>query len=261
MAVPRPTPTEVLEALTTEIRAALGEDLVGLYVYGSYVSGGFDPVASDLDLVAVLASEVGDGHVARLGSLHDDFVRDHPDWNNRIDVVYIGRASLAGFRDGRGSFAVISPGEPFHVRTDVADWLQSWYLLRETSRPLVGVDATQHVPPIARAEFVAALVGNLERLRAQARDSPMPGFLAYIVLTFCRALMTVLANAEPSKAEAAAWTRNRMPEWAWLIDVALECRQSGGRVGLDDETSRAAARAFIDVLADDIRQASGVGPG
>jgi predicted nucleotidyltransferase len=253
-ATPAPTPTEVLEALASQIRAAIGSDLIGLYVYGSFLSGGFDPDASDLDLVAVLASEVGEAHVARLGPLLDDFVRRHPTWSNRLDVVYIGRAALARFRKGRGSFAAISPGESFHLRTDVGDWLQSWYLLRETSRPLVGVDAAELVPPISREEFVAALVDNLESLRARAREDPTPGFLAYIVLTCCRALMTVRMAAEPSKAEGATWTRERMPEWAWLIDAALECRHFGGRRGFDDEPTRAAAREFIDAVAGEIRR-------
>jgi len=251
----RPTPTEILEAFTSDIRAVLGDELVGLYVYGSYVTDGFDPDASDLDLVAVLASAVGEGHFASLGPLHDDFVRRHPPWSNRLDVVYIGRAALAGFRDGQGTFAVISPGEPFHLRTDVADWLQSWYLLRETSQSVVGVDAAELVPPITRAEFVTAMIGNLESLREHAGEDPAPGFLAYIVLTFCRALMTVRTDTEPSKPEGAAWTRKRMPEWAWLIDVALDCRHSGGRVGFDDAPTRAAALQFIDGVADDILRA------
>jgi hypothetical protein len=100
------------------------------------------------------------------------------------------------------------------------------------------------------------MVGNLESLRERAGEDPTPGFLAYIVLTFCRALMTVRTNAEPSKPEGAAWTRKRMPEWAWLIDVALDCRHSGGRVGFDDAPTRAAALQFIDRVAGDILRAA-----
>src|SRR3954469_25862374 len=43
----------LLEELTRDLREALGPELRGLYVYGSFVSGGFDAGVSDLDLIAV----------------------------------------------------------------------------------------------------------------------------------------------------------------------------------------------------------------
>jgi hypothetical protein len=247
-----PTPTEVLDALASAIGDVAGDDLVGLYVYGSYVSGGFDPDSSDLDLVAVLDSPVGDDLVARIGPVHHDLVRRYPSWSNRLDVVYIGRAGLVGFRDGVGSFAVISPGEPFHLRTDAADWLQSWYLLRETSRPLSGPDPRELVPPISRTEFVEALAGHCELMRRRSRTERSAGALAYEVLTVCRVLHTITTHTDPSKAEAAAWTRRRWPAWAPIIDAALACRHSGGRIGFDDEPTRAAARQFIDLTANEV---------
>lgn len=247
-------PPVPIDDLVAGIRATLGEDLVGLYLYGSYLLGDFDPHASDLDLVAVLSRDVYDAHVARLGRLHDAFVRTHATWDNRLDIVYIGRDTLSGFRDGKGTFAVISPGESFHLQSGVGDWRQTWYLLRETSIPLVGPNARELVPPILRSEFVAAVLDDLPHLRAWSA-SHGAGAVAYGVLTVCRALQTVRTDAMPSKPAAAAWVRQQMPEWAWLIDAALACRHSGGQVGFDDAATRDAARRFIDMLADQITQA------
>jgi hypothetical protein len=75
------------------------------------------------------------------------------------------------------------------------------------------------------------------------------GVIAYTILTMCRALRTVRTGTHGSKQEAAAWTRERMPEWAWLVNVALECRLSRGTIGFEDERSRAAAETFIALLA------------
>ena len=257
----RETPADVLEALASAIQGAIGDDLAGLYVYGSYLAGGFDPEGSDLDLVAVLEREVDAADLATLGSVHDDLVRRYPAWANRLDVVFIGRESLRDFRSGRGSFAVISPGEPFRLRTDVADWLQSWYLLRETSQRLVGMDVTELVPPIPRADFIAALVGHAELMRRRSREEQSPGALAYELLTTCRVLQTVSAGVDPSKAEAADWVRQRWPMWAPVIDSALACRHSGGRLGFDNEASRDEARQFIDVLAGEVVAARNMASG
>jgi hypothetical protein len=244
---------DVAAALASEIEGVLGDDLVGLYIYGSSVSGGFDPGVSDIDLVAVTSSEVDALDNASLGRMQDAFVSRHPEWSDRIEIVYVGRATLGSFRTSQGSLAVISPGEPFHVRDDrVAEWLQNWYLVRETGICLYGADAAAIVPPIAWTEFVAATVRYADELRNRSLLGASGGLLAYAILTMCRALHTVRTQTHGSKQEAAAWTRERMPEWAWLIDAALECRLSRGTIGLEDERSRAAAETFIAFLADEI---------
>jgi len=64
-----PSP-DLLDALTAAIRGVLGDDLVGLYLYGSAVSGGFDAGVSDLDLAAVTGPEVEALDLAGLERLH-----------------------------------------------------------------------------------------------------------------------------------------------------------------------------------------------
>jgi predicted nucleotidyltransferase len=238
--------------LVSDIRAVLGADLVGIYLYGSSVSGGFDLGVSDLDLVAVTSAEVEGIDLAGLDRMQLDFVRRHPAWSDRIDIIYIGWTTLKSFRTNVGSLAVVSPGEPFHVVGGVVEWLQNWYLVRETGVTLHGVAAADVIPPIARAEFVAALVRYADWLRNRSYDDLGPGSLAYAVLSLCRALRTVRTGMHGSKQEAAAWTREGMPEWAWLIDAALRCRLSRAMTGFDDEQTRATAQRFIRLLGDEI---------
>jgi predicted nucleotidyltransferase len=248
-----PMPEALLERLATDFRAVLRADLVGIYVYGSYVSGGFDPGVSDLDLVAVTAPPIEAIDLEGLGRMHRDFVSRYLAWNDRIEVVYVGQAALWSFRTSPGPLAVVSPGEPFHLRDErMVEWLQNWYLVRGTGVALYGPDAAAVVPPIAWTEFVAAAARYADEVRHRSFDDASPGALAYAVLTMCRALRTVRAQAHGSKQEAAAWTRDQMPEWAWLIEIALLCRLLRGATGLADEQSRAAAVRFIGLVADQI---------
>ena len=55
-ALPSNTP-DVLDAVSDAIVDTVGPTLVGLYLYGSLVSGGFDPRVSDIDLIAVLSQD------------------------------------------------------------------------------------------------------------------------------------------------------------------------------------------------------------
>ncbi|MBA3876358.1 MAG: nucleotidyltransferase [Anaerolinea sp.] len=246
-----PMPGTPLESLVSGIRAALGADLVGIYLYGSSVSGGFDLGVSDLDLVAVTRAEVEEIDLGGLDEMQRDIVSRYPDWNDRLEIVYIGKTTLQAFRTNSGSLAVISPGEPFHVVGGVADWLQNWYLVRETGVTLDGAAAADVMPTISRVEFVAAVARYAGWLGAWSLGDLGAGSLAYAVLSTCRACRTVRTGVPCSKHEGAAWVAERMPEWAWLIDTALRCRLSGGRTGFDDEPTRAAARTFIALLVDE----------
>src|SRR5450756_1549996 len=109
---------DFVAALVSEIQGVLGDDLVGLYLYGSSVTGGFDPGVSDIDLVAVTSPEVGALDLAGFEQMQHAFVSRYPEWGDRLEIVYVGRATLQSFRTSPGSLAVISPGEPFHVRDE-----------------------------------------------------------------------------------------------------------------------------------------------
>ncbi len=240
-------------SLVTDIHAVLGDDLVGIYLYGSSVSGGFDPGVSDLDLVAVTAPQVEAIDLTVLDRMHRDFVNRHPEWDDRIEAVYVGRAALRSCRTSPGPLAVISPGEPFHLRDEpLVAWLQNWYLVRETGVTLHGPKPATLIPPIAWTEFVAATMRYADEISHQCLDEAGPARLAYAVLTMCRALRTVRTNAHGSKQEAAVWTKERMADWAWLIDAALRCRLARGATGFDDEPTRVAGQTFIRLLGDEI---------
>lgn len=246
---------DFVAALTLEVRHQFGDDLVGLYVYGSWVTGGFDPEVSDVDIVAVTSQEATSLDIASLGHMHRAIVGQFPEWIDRLEIVYVGRATLRSFRTSHGSLAVVSPGEPLHIRDErPADWLQNWYLVREAGVCLFGAVAAATIPAISWDEFAAATVRYADELRDRSRLDAGVAAVAYAILTMCRALRVARTQTLGSKQEAASWARDRMPEWAWLIDAALECRLSRGKIGLEDETSRAAAETFIALLADEIHR-------
>ncbi|MGD0247593.1 MAG: aminoglycoside adenylyltransferase domain-containing protein [Candidatus Limnocylindrales bacterium] len=240
-----------VQELTEGLRSALGADLVALYLYGSAVSGGFDVGASDVDLLAVTSRDASENDLARVSAFHRLIVDRHPEWDDRLEVVYVGRETLTSFRAG-GFLAVISPGEPPHVRDGVELWLQNFYIVRETGVTLFGPDATTMIPAISRPEFMAAITRYAREVRGRSLRDATPGARAYGVLTMCRALCEIRTERPCSKQEGAAWVRSRMPEWARLIDAAERCRLSRGRVGFADDETLVAAEDFIRLLDDEI---------
>jgi predicted nucleotidyltransferase len=151
-----PTPyadiNSLLENLLSRLKRALPETLVGLYLYGSLRTGDFDPDTSDIDLLAATTSDLSNAQTEVLQAMHRSFALDNPDWDNRIEVAYLSVAALRTFRSARSPIAVISPGEPFHIRKEGAgeEWLQNWYLIREIGVALFGPPAATIIPPITK---------------------------------------------------------------------------------------------------------------
>ena len=244
-------PALFVEELTTSLRSALGPNLVAVYLYGSAVSGGFDAGVSDIDLVVVTEHDLGADTIARIESFHAHTIERHPEWHDRLELVYVKRDTLARFRDG-GAIGVISPGEPFHVRDGIEQWLQNFYLVREFGVTLAGPGPTATIPEISWPEFLAATRTYADEVRGRSLHDSTPGSRAYNVLTMCRALCTVRSNRPCSKQEGAAWVRTQMPEWAYLIDAAECCRLSRGQIGFADLETTPAAERLIALLGDAI---------
>ena len=254
-----PTIESFAQELAAGLGSALGADLVALYLYGSSVTGGFDVGVSDVDLLAVTARDISDTDLATLSAFHRAFVELHPEWDDRLEIVYVGRETLAQFRSG-GLLGVISPGEPFHVRDGVEQWLQNFYLVRETGATLFGPCPGDLLPEISWPEFIAATTRYAGEVRDRSLRDATPGARAYAVLTMCRALCTIQSGRHCSKHEGAEWARARMPEWSSLIDEAERCRLSRGQVGFTDDATLTAAEGFIRLAGDEIESASSVHP-
>jgi hypothetical protein len=158
----------LLGRLTDEIQHNSNDSLVGLYVYGSLVTGDFDKDRSVIDLLAVVDSDVDGETFDRLDRMHARFVEDHPEWEDRIEVAYVLAPALWNFRTRTDQLAVVSPGEPFHLKAPGKDWLINWYMVREVSVTSCGPPPSAMIPEISQSEFV-------EEVREQAYSRALFG--------------------------------------------------------------------------------------
>lgn len=213
--------------LATAVAAALGDELVGLYVFGSLVVGDFDVERSDLDLLAVVGSPVGERHVSRLATAHAGFVADRPDWTDRVELLCAPRAVLAAFPAGAGEVVRVSPGEPLHRTRMSPHWLADLYAAQERGVVLVGPPVADVLPRISREQFRRCVRDSVVAWRVWAHESTAEGFVGYAVLTLCRALYSSRTGDLVSKAAAARWVAERYPEWAGLAGAALRWRRDG----------------------------------
>jgi hypothetical protein len=239
----------LLGRLTGEIRRSSNDSLVGLYVYGSLVTGDFDKGRSDIDLLAVVDSDIEDETFDRLDRMHARIVEDHPAWEDRIEVAYVPATALWNFRTRTAQIAVISPGEPFHRKAAGRDYLLNWYTVREVGATLCGPPPDTLIPEISRSEFVEVAREHAEWWKEQVHGMRTPGAQSYAVLTMCRALYTHTNRRQASKKQAALWARTYLSQWAPLIQQRLDWLSEDHDEETDDEAGHQETVRFVHDVA------------
>lgn len=234
----------MFDQIAVQLTAALGDELLGLYAHGSWVSGDFAPLRSDLDLLAVLSRQPDEPLLSLLGHTHDRLAAHHPQWAGRIEVEYVALSTIKAVAADPGNpgdhvIARISPGEHLHLLPAMSHRLLAWAGVREGGHPLHGPASKTLLPPV-NADVVRAAVLDHERDWPEwVRDMRHPGGQAYAVLTVCRALHLIQQGKRVSKRQAANYAIDEAPEWAELIRWARDWWYAEGTddQDTDDEDS------------------------
>lgn len=246
------TPTDheqvngVLNHLLDQTRIILGERLVGLYLYGSLVTGDFDLDISDIDLLAALTSNLTPAEFDVLDAMHKTTAAQFPEWDNRIEIAYLSLHALKTFKTERSNIGIISPGEPFHIIDAGIDWLMNWYMVQSIGKTLYGVPPQTIIAPTSQAEFVTAVKTHALAWREYIKgvDDSRP-YQSYAILTLCRAWYTVTHGAQVSKRKAAEWAAEQLPEEAALIRDALAWRAAYRDQNVDPAVTLDETRRFV----------------
>lgn len=238
----------ILDQLTAGLSSTLRGNLVGVYLYGSLITGDFDVAVSDLDLAVALQEPLDEARFSALHHLHNNMIRDWPAWRDRLELAYISRQGLRRFRSESSTIGIISPGEPFHLIQAGSDWLISWYALREDGVALLGPSINLLVDPISTLDYLRAVQEHIKNYRAMDTEAADAAMLSYTTLTMARGLFALCHKAPASKIKAAAWAQENFPHWSPLIQLALTWRLDPRRDvwALDEIRPRVAA--FIDEM-------------
>lgn len=219
----------LLDVLITQIRSVLGGNLVGIYLYGSLVSGDFDYDLSDIDLLTATSRTVSKRELETLKKMHEVLARQYPKWNDRIEVQYVSCFALRTFKTQTSKIVTISPGEPIHFIKAGKDWLFNWYEVQEKGMVLFGPHQSSILPSISKREYMSAVKDSAiywrKRMKKYTSQSSR-GSCSYSVLTMCRMLYGYRYGKQTSKTHAATWVEKEFPGWAPLIADAVSWRKT-----------------------------------
>ena len=203
--------TNLLDDLASKLRVDLGQNVVGLYAYGSITQNAFDPRRSDLDCVAVIRRRLSPVVVSRFRTSLTRLNARHP-WKRRLQLtILIQRELLQPSADGwLYQFGRLS-------RTGSDGNPIIWANILESGQVVFGPDPHTFVPRITPALMRAALDREIGYLRTELvtkRTSVWRNratYRRYAALTACRILYTLKTGRVVSKRKAALWALRRLP--------------------------------------------------
>jgi predicted nucleotidyltransferase len=247
-----------ITTIVAGMREVLGADLVGAYLHGSGVLGGFRP-HSDIDVLVVskrrttaeekrrlvdLLLSVSERAAAQAGRpVELDIVveseirpwRYPPPFDFHYSELWRGR-----FESGEL--------EPWTRGTN-PDLASAITMALLGDEPLAGPPAAQVFDPVPRSDYVEAILRDTETV-----DEFLPWDTRNVVLTLPRIWSAVATDAVYSKEEAALWALLRLPAGHRLV---LDRALAGYRGELDDswDELQPQVRAYANHVVSEIERA------
>lgn len=232
------TPLETqLDALVADIRAVVGEGVVGVYLHGSLALGCFNPALSDLDLLVVTRRALTPHQRQALGPVLSR--------SGRIEISFVAAPSLRPWRhpapfdlhfswnQGR----LVGPGEDHDLAAHVR-------VTRHAGVALLGPPPAEVFPEVPWEDYEDSLRRDLAWSHDNATE-------LYGVLSPARIWATLSTKEIHSKESGAAWALERSPaDLQPLLERALEIYRTGDE---QHAFGREEVRRFADFVAAQIR--------
>jgi hypothetical protein len=238
-----PTPFEdvnaLLARLLADVRAILGDRLVGLYLYGSLSSGGFDPDSSDVDFLVVTDGALHESDLDALRQMHEGLARSGLPYATELEGSYIPAHALRRYDPDDSRHPSIGIDWDFGIISHGHQWVLEGELVRTRGVRVAGPPPASLIDPATPDVLRDAALHILRDFWSKQLDGAEwlrpRNYQAFAILTMCRAMYTVEHGKVISKPEAARWARGALdPEWGPLVDRALAWRHERDDAPLDE---------------------------
>lgn len=228
-----PEVNKTLNQLLMSASQVLGNQLVGMYLYGSLSSGDFDPETSDVDFLVVTTSTLSTKTITDLEIMHERLWKSDLKWAAKLEGSYIPKRDIRRHNPRSEPCPTVNEGR-FYLDRRGSDWIIQRHIIREQGIILAGPDPKTLIDPVHPAEIRRAVKGALNEWWFPMLEDPTwlkehgSVYHAYAILTMCRALYTLEHGTIVSKPVAARWVQGKLGEdWSRVIDQAIAAQKPG----------------------------------
>jgi predicted nucleotidyltransferase len=227
-----PTPfldlNTVLHDLTKSVTAILGDNLIGLYLQGSFAVGDFDE-HSDVDFLAIIQHELTTHELAALQAMHQRIFALLIPWAQHLEGSYFPIKMLGRYEPKRDRPFYLDNGSQELIRSDHDNtWVVRW-TVREHGIPLFGPPPDEIIDPIPpkamHQEIIKTMHDWAEEIFSGSYQIDSRWAQPFAVMSYCRMLQTLSNGRIESKKAGVIWAQNNLAqEWQPLIQQAWQER-------------------------------------
>jgi predicted nucleotidyltransferase len=220
-----PEVNEVLVCWAGKAEEAIGQNLLGLYLFGSLAYGDFIPKRSDIDLMAVTKKPLSSIELEKIKQLHLNIEEKFPAWRDRVECSYLPK-NLMNEKLPPKQTRPYFGNSTWYDRADYGnEWLINQYFLYHNSIVLVGPEykSLMVAPPDLREVQKASIRDLFDEWEPKINDAHWlenSHYQSYLVLNLCRILYTMDNAKLGSKKVAAEWVKKTFNKWHGLIEEA-----------------------------------------
>ena len=237
-------------ALAREIQDALGNRFLGLALYGSLATGGFDPARSDIDVLVLTEGDLPPDLLPVLAALHGQLAAAGG-LAARVEATYLPRRALRRYNPADPPRPYWNEGRFWLARCE-ADWVIQRHTLREQGLVIAGPPLRPLIEPIGPDNLRATAATLLRDRWAPLLDDPGRlrdlAYSAYAVLSVCRALHTLRHGTIATKPMAARWAATAL-DACWHPLIAWAATDPTDPAGADVEAAQAFIRYALTVAS------------
>jgi len=222
-----PDVNEVLHLLHTNAKEILGEQFIGMYLYGSLSSGDFNPETSDIDFLFVTEVSLSEETTSKLEIMHKQTWATSHKRAGELEGSYIPKDLIRRHDPNGASCPTVNEGK-FFVDKRGSDWIIQRHVVREYGVIIEGPDPKTLIDFVTPEDIRSSIMGVLHEWWFPMLDDPSwlrdheVGYRSFAVITMCRVLHALETGTITSKPKATQWARSKLDEpWKQLIDKAV----------------------------------------
>lgn len=231
MKISDPTPyadvNEILEILRINAKNILGDQFIGMYLYGSLSSGDFNPTTSDIDFVVVTQDSLAEVKIAEIKSMHECLWATGLKRAERLEGSYVPTI-LIRHHNSEGEPCPTVNERKFFVAKLGSDWIIQRHIVREFGMIIEGPDPKMLIDFVRPGEIREAVIGLLNEWWFPMLEDESwlrkhkSNYHGYAVISMCRALHALQHGAIVSKPVAVQWAWDNLNgEWHGLFSKAI----------------------------------------
>ncbi len=216
-----PELNQVLDELVRGVRTVLGDNLVGLYLQGSFAAGDWDAY-SDVDWIVAIRSELSAHEIAALQRLHRHLYALESPWAQHLEGSYLPIALLRREDPAHTPLWYLDNGAREMILSDHCNTLVVRWQVREQGVALAGPPPAELIDPVPPDALAREIRATMRDWAATFLDTPEEianrWYQPFVVLSYCRMLHTLATGRIESKRAGAQWASSTLdPRWNGLI--------------------------------------------